>query len=76
MNANEAACAAIEAVAMDESAESMAFNDAFASSGSASIMINDDGSIDLTSGDAKVSVPAEAIMGPRESTPPVAPEGA
>lgn len=76
MNANEAICAAIEAVAMDESAEGMAFNDALASSGSAAVLINDDGSIMLTSGDASITVPADAISGAADSVPPPPPEGA
>lgn len=77
MDANEAVCAAFEAAAIDESPEAMAFNDALAMSSTATVTLNEDGSIDLVSGDAKLSIPADAISGAgaSDSIPPEPPAG-
>lgn len=77
MDANEAICMAFEAAAIDESPEAMAFNDALASTSAFSGTLNEDGSIDLVSGDAKLSIPADAISGAgaSDSIPPPPPEG-
>lgn len=77
MDANEAISMAFEAAAMDESVEGAAFNDALSATGEFSGSVNEDGSIDLTSGDAKLSIPAGAISGDEgpASVPPPPPAG-
>lgn len=73
MDVIEAIHGALEAVKMDESPEAAAFLDALASSGEASLKINEDGSMSLKSGDASVDVPAGAISGEEMDEPAEAP---
>lgn len=61
MDLIEALCGALEAAKMDESPEGMALVEAIMSSGEVSLMVNDDGSVSLKSGDVSLDVAAEVI---------------
>lgn len=61
MDLIEALCGALEAAKIDESPEGMALLEAVMASGRVTLMVNEDGSVSLKSGEASLDVAAEVI---------------